>query len=572
MLPSSTHITEDFRRNAPSPLPPRSLNLPNPTEATLSNGLRLVVVEDHRLPLVSLRLAFYPGSVKDPAGRQGLTGIMANLLTEGTKTRRSRQIAEEVALIGATLSAGSNSDYLTVAASALSDYSSRIFELLADVTLNPTFPEEELVLAKENTKQGLIQQRAQPSFLASEQTARVLFGEHPYSVISPTPESIDATTQAELLEFHRETIVPNRASLIVVGDINFQQVLAEAEKLFGEWAAGGDPELKFPAPPSIEKRSAYVVDRPGSEQTNIVIANHAIKRTDPDFFPMLVMHTVLGANASSRLFMNLREEKGYTYGAYSSLDARTFGGTFRASAEVRTEVTGAALHEFFYELDRIRNEDVSEKELHDAIAYLTGVFPIRLETQEGLIDQLTQMKMLGLPGDYLHTYREQVAAISRADIRRVAVEHVTPDKAVIVIVGDSAAILDEVRRFSQDVELFDSNGNRKAEKVQKAPDATVEFAGTWNLALKLPTGQSVPATLELENRPDGILGNVKSQFGDAELSNVIVDGQNLQGELSMALMGQKTRAEVGAIIDGETIKGSIIVPGFPEIHLEGSRA
>jgi zinc protease len=572
MLPSSTRITEDFRRNAPSPLPPGSLNLPNPTEATLSNGLRLVVVEDHRLPLVSLRLAFYPGSVKDPAGRQGLTGIMANLLTEGTKTRRSRQIAEEVALIGATLSAGSNSDYLTVAASALSDYSSRIFELLADVTLNPTFPEEELVLAKENTKQGLIQQRAQPSFLASEQTARVLFGEHPYSVISPTPESIDATTQAELLEFHRETIVPNRASLIVVGDINFQQVLAEAEKLFGEWAAGEDPELKFPAPPSIERRSAYVVDRPGSEQTNIVIANHAIKRTDPDFFPMLVMHTVLGANASSRLFMNLREEKGYTYGAYSSLDARTFGGTFRASAEVRTEVTGAALHEFFYELDRIRNEDVSEKELQDAIAYLTGVFPIRLETQEGLIDQLTQMKMLGLPGDYLHTYREQVAAISRADIRRVAVEHVTPDKAVIVIVGDSAAILDEVRRFSQDVELFDSNGNRKAERGQKAPGSTVEFAGTWNLALKLPTGQSVPATLELENRPDGILGNVKSQFGDAELSNVIVDGQSLQGELSMALMGQKTRAEVGAIIDGETIKGSIIVPGFPEIHLEGSRA
>jgi len=548
------------------------LNLPNPTESTLSNGLRLVVVEDHRLPLVSLRLAFYPGSVKDPAGRQGLTGIMANLLTEGTKTRRSRQIAEEVALIGATLSAGSNSDYLTVAASALSDYSSRIFELLADVTLNPTFPEEELVLAKENTKQGLIQQRAQPSFLASEQTARVLFGEHPYSVISPTPESIDATTQAELLEFHRETIVPNRASLIVVGDINFQQVLAEAEKLFGEWAAGEDPELKFPAPPSIERRSAYVVDRPGSEQTNIVIANHAIKRTDPDFFPMLVMHTVLGANASSRLFMNLREEKGYTYGAYSSLDARTFGGTFRASAEVRTEVTGAALHEFFYELDRIRNEDVSEKELHDAIAYLTGVFPIRLETQEGLIDQLTQMKMLGLPSDYLHTYREQVAAISRADIRRVAVEHVTPDKAVIVIVGDSAAILDEVRRFSQDVELFDSNGNRKAEKGQKASGATVEFAGTWNLALKLPTGQSVPATLELENQPDGIRGNVKSQFGDAELSKVIVDGQNLQGELSMALMGQKTRAEVGAIIDGETIKGSIIVPGFPEIHLEGSRA
>ena len=265
-------------------------------------------MEDHRLPLVSVRLAIHPGSVKDPADRPGLTGIMANLLTEGTTSRKSRQIAEEVASIGATLSAGSNSDYLTVGASALATYTSAILDLLADVTLNPTFPEEELALAKENTKQGLIQQRAQPSFLASERTARVLFGEHPYSVISPTDESIDVTNREEIVRFHQQSFVPNRATLIVVGDIEFEEIRSEVERLLGDWQPGETPELKFAAHPTIEKRSAFVVDRPGSEQTNIVIANHAIKRTDPDFFPLLVMHTVLGANASSRLFMNLRED------------------------------------------------------------------------------------------------------------------------------------------------------------------------------------------------------------------------------------------------------------------------
>ena len=177
---------------------------------------------------------------------------------------------------------------------------------------------------------------------------------------------------------------------------------------------------------------------------------------------MLLMHTILGANASSRLFMNLREHKGYTYGAYSNLDARRLAGTFRATAEVRTAVTGASLQEFFYELDRIRNDAVSDEEITNAKSYLSGVFPIRIETQDGLIDQLVNIKMLDLPDDYLRTYRDQVNAVSTAEIQAVARKYVTPDDAAIVIVGDAAEITEQVKPYSDKIEVYDTEGNKKA--------------------------------------------------------------------------------------------------------------
>src|ERR687889_955725 len=217
--------TEDFRRQPPAPLPVRPLNLPEPFETTLANGLRVVVVEQRRLPLVSFRLAFRSGDSSDPQDLPGLTDVMADMLVEGTESRTSRQIAEEVARYGATLSAGASSDYLTVAASSLAAYADEVLELLADVTLRPTFPEGELALAKANAQQNLIAQRAQPSFLASEALARLLFGEHPYSVVSPTPESLEALTRERLLSQHRAKFVPNNAVLLVAGDVQRDSML-----------------------------------------------------------------------------------------------------------------------------------------------------------------------------------------------------------------------------------------------------------------------------------------------------------------------------------------------------------
>jgi zinc protease len=446
--------TEDFRRQPPAPLPPRALNLPLPEETQLANGLRVVVVEQRRLPLVSFRLAFRVGDASDPPELPGLTDIMTDMLVEGTESRTSRQIAEEVARYGATLTAGATSDYTTVAASSLAAFADEVLELLAEVTLHPTFPEGELALAKANAQQNLIAQRAQPSFLASEAVARVLFGAHPYAVVAPTSESIEALTRDSLVRQHRAALVPNNAILLVAGDVAREHVFARAEELFGGWAPGEVVEPQFPDPPERHERTAYLVDRPGSAQTNILVANTCIKRTDPEYFPLLVMHTILGGNASARLFMNLREEKGYTYGAYTQFDARRHAGSFRATTEVRGDVTGLSLKEIFYELERIRSEDVSGKELTDAKTYLTGIFPIRLETQEGLIDQLVQIRMHELAPDYLETYRENIQRVTKEDVRRVAAKYVTPDRAAIVVVGDGAQIREQVAPYADRVEDF----------------------------------------------------------------------------------------------------------------------
>jgi zinc protease len=307
----------------------------------------------------------------------------------------------------------------------------------------------------------LIQQRAQPNFLASERTAKVMFGDHPYARISPSPESLDAMSRDMFVDFHRSRLVPNNAVMLIVGDIQVDEIVAKIEKMFGAWKREKLAQTDLPALPQLSGRKAYLVDRPGSAQSNIVIANAGITRTSPDHFPMLVMHTVLGANASSRLFMNLREEKGYTYGAYSSLDARRLAGTFRVSAEVRTPVTGASLREFFLELDRIRTERVPDEELRNAKSYLTGVFPIRIETQDGLIDQLTAVRMYDLPFDYLHTYRDKVNAVTAEEVQRVAQQHVTPDQAAVIVVGDAAEVECQVREHAPEIEFYDTEGNQK---------------------------------------------------------------------------------------------------------------
>src|SRR5256714_4950602 len=274
--------TDDFRRQPPVPLPPRHPTRPVPVEPALPTARRVAAVERPRLPLVSFRLAFRTGDAFDPPELPGLADLMTNMLAEGTESRTSRQIAEEAARYGATLSAGAASDYTTVAASSLSSYSDEVLELLADVSLRPSFPENELALAKANAQQNLIAQRAQPSFLASEAVSRVIFGEHPYAVVSPTPESIEAMSRERLLEEHRARFVPNNSVLFAVGDVRRERLLARVEELFGSWSPGEVSEQHFPAPPGLTRRTPHIVNRPGSAQTNIVVSTRSITRQDPD--------------------------------------------------------------------------------------------------------------------------------------------------------------------------------------------------------------------------------------------------------------------------------------------------
>ncbi|CAN5661478.1 hypothetical protein BH20ACI3_BH20ACI3_07510 [soil metagenome] len=566
---------ESFRHQAPSPLPPRPIHIPRASETTLSNGLTVVIVEDSRLPLVSYRLALRTGDAHDPPELPGLTDMLTGLLTEGTESLSSRQIADEVGRMGATLSAGANSDYTTVGASSLATFSGHILDLVADVTRNPSFPENEVELIKENTKESLRQQRAQPSFLATEMVSRVVFGEHPYSVITPTLESLDATTRERIVGFHRSTFLPNNSVFVIAGDVRSDALLKRIESLFGDWQPGEPPKNHFPAPPSRASLSAYLVDRPGSAQSNIVIANTGLTRTSPDYFPMLLMHTVLGANASSRLFMNLREEKGYTYGAYSSLDARRTAGTFRASAEVRTPVTGDSLKEFFYELDKIRTEPVSEKEVMDAKSYLTGVFPLRLETQEGLIDQLVQIKMFDLPDDYLETYRQQIHVVTVEEIQAVAAKYVRPGEAAIVIVGDGAEVLEQVKPYTNAIELYNTAGKRK-EKLSAPSDSKGEsdaavIVGDWTVEIQTPFGQDIPAILKVRETAAGLGGSVTSEMGDANIDSAALSGNSFTAVLSFEMGGQALEAKIDGEIEGTQMDGSISLQDSPKLQFTGTK-
>jgi zinc protease len=575
--------TEEFRRQPPAPLPARALTIPTPYETTLPNGLQLVVVEDHRLPLVSYRLAFRTGTANDPAELPGLTSMMTDMLNEGTETRSSRQIADEVARIGASLSAGANSDYTTVAASALSMYGEQILGLMADIALHPTFPATELDLLRQNKKQGLIHQRSQAEFLANERLARTLFGQHPYSRVSTTPEVLDAMTRERIVAFHRQMFIPNNAVLVVVGDVGREQLVKRLTETFGQWGKGTAAATEFPAPPVRSSRAIYVVDRPGSAQSNIIIGNAGITRTSNDYFPVVVMHTVLGATASGRLFMNLREAKGYTYGAYSSMDARRSAGWFGSTAEVRTPVTGPSLKEFFYELERIRREPVSEQELNNAKSYLTGVFPIRLETQSGITDQLVQIKMFGLPADYLQTYNARIQAVTARDIQRVAQQYITPDKAAIVIVGDASAIMDQIKPYAQAVEIYDASGNRKeaatttttTTKPEGNDGAPAALPGVWALEIKSPNGQTIPATLTITDEGGNLKGKVQTQMGDGSLSDVVLSGNNFDAKLTFGAQGQTLDGKVtGNTESSDRIKGTITlqVPNLPPLPFTGTRA
>jgi zinc protease len=558
---------EIFRSQAPPPLQPRPIEIPAARETVLPNGLTIVVVEDSRLPLISYRLAFRVGGAFDPPSVPGLTDLMAGLLPEGTNSKSSREIAEEVARMGASLSAGATSDYTIVGASALAPFNDRILALMAEIVLQPSFPENEVELAKQNTKESLRQQRAQPSFLASEMVSRVMFGEHPYSVVAPTMESIDRVSRDEFVRFHEKNFVPNSAVFIVVGDVKYDHIVTRIGSLFSTWNAGADLVTNFPAPPVRTKKTAYVVDRPGSAQSNIVIANSGIVRTSPDYFPVLLLHTVLGANASSRLFMNLREEKGYTYGAYTNLDARRTAGSFRATAEVRTPVTGDSLKEFFYELNRIRTDLVSEKEIRDAKSYLTGVFPIRLETQEGLTDQLVQIKMLNLPNDYLQQYRDRVQAVTAAQIQEVAMKYVKPDEAAVIVVGDGAEVLDQIKPYAADIEIYSTTGKRKS---LDAP-ATTDVAGSWSIAVETPLGQSIPATLTMTRAGQGFVAKIISDMGNADLGVVDVNDNSFQKTTVLEMDGHSVEAEVAARFRGDQTEGSLKLQNSPSLRFTGSK-
>ena len=566
-------MTPSTRRTVPLPLDPVPFNIPRPDVATLDNGLKVVILTDRRLPLVSYRLAFLSGDAADPAGNVGITSAMAAMLTEGTANYSSRELAEKIERLGASLSASSSEDFLVVAASSLSIYSSDILQLISEIIFRATFPEAELDLYRRNTIENLKFQRSQPGFLANERVARILYGEHPYATISPSAADVEKLSRSVLADFYTRRLHPNNAVLIAVGDIEKDDLLTAIKENFGGWKPGEVAETAFAEVPVQKGRSLTIVDRPGSAQTNIVVANTAFERNHPDYFAATVMNQVLGAGASSRVFMNLREEKGYTYGAYTRLDPKRLAGDFEATAEVRTQVTGESLHEFFYELERIRTEPVSEQEVTDAKNFLTGVFPIRAETQEGLTNLIVNQELYNLPDDYLQTYRDKIEAVSIEDIQRVAKEYIKPDEFAIVLVGDAGEVLPMARGYADQVNIFDTEGNTMdVSSFEQDPDAeAAAVSGTWKLSLNFQ-GQQVPVTLTLEQNGEKVSGTIETVLGSGSIDDGAVKGKKVTATARTEIQGESIDFLISGSVDGDTMSGTLSAPIMPDsMAFEGER-
>jgi predicted Zn-dependent peptidase len=440
---------KDDRTRPPQTPPLPDFKLPPLVETKLPNGLAIVLVEDHRFPLVSVRLGFQAGARYDPKDLPGLSEMAGALLTEGTKSRTSRQIAEELAGMGGVLKAGSGPDALTIAGNALSEHLGRLLDMLADVARNATFPEDEVALRKQNRKQELLAEFSQAAVLADKKLNEVVFGENPYSRTLPTLQSIDKMSRGDMAGFRDRYLAPNNAVLILLGAIPpAKETVKMLTDRFGDW-----PRKEVPAAPAVPipepKRTVVLVDRPGSVQADVRIAKLAINRANPDFFPLAVANGILGGGGNSRLFLEIREKKGYAYDAHSEVRPRKDGGVFTAVSQVRNEVLEPALDDMLREMTTLAKDPVTAGDLNDVKNFMSGVFVLRLETQNGLADQLAVLKLMGLSNDYLEKYTTHIRSVEPGQILKVARKYIDPASAGIIVVGDAAKIAKPLEKYGK---------------------------------------------------------------------------------------------------------------------------
>jgi zinc protease len=446
-----------FPTTPPPALQAVRLEFPDFHETVLPNGLRLIVLEHRAQPLVGVTLFVNGGSSAEPAGRAGLAGMTADLLTKGTPARSATEIAEAIERVGGTLSATPSIDWITLSANVLADHLPLALELVSESAMRPTFPESEVELTRRRTLSSLQAALGQPATLAQRAFDREVYGAaHPYG-IAPVGATVQEITRAEIVGFHETLFGASNALLVIAGAVTPAEAEALARRHFGEWRRGQPVTVTYPLTTDRERTTIRLVHRPGSAQTNLLVGHLGYRLDNPDHFALVVLNGMIGGNFNSRLNQVLREERGWTYGAFSRFTRPREIGNFAASAEVRTEVADSALAEMLSQLRRIRDEPVPQGELDAAKSFLAGSFPLRIETMGQIASQIATTRLLGLPVENLREYRERVMAVTAADVQRVAREHVRPDRSVIVVVGDAAQLLDRLRPIAP-VEVVNVEG------------------------------------------------------------------------------------------------------------------
>jgi zinc protease len=429
----------------PRPLPSRPVSFPDFQLKTLSNGLQVLAVSQREQPSVSFRLLIRTGAAYESPSRPGVAGLVAGLLDQGTTSRSAEGIANAIESAGGVLSVGAGNEVTFISGGVVKDRVGLALELAADVAQRPVFSDAEIMRQKEAAASGLQVSATDPEFIANALIDRLVFGFHPYG--RPGPTSVDALVQItrdDLVTFHQTWFAPNNALLAIVGDLSAEEAFAAAEKAFGGWARKDIPAVKFEEPPPPTRR-VIVVDRPDSVQTEIRVGQLGVARTHDEYMTIDLAMRILGGEGANRLFGVLRGDRGLTYGASATFRAYREGGSFIAETDTRSDATGEALGLMIREFERLQSEPVDPRELRGAQDYMGGSFPLTIETPSAIAMQVLNLLFFGLPLDELETYREEVEGVTPADIQRIAKQFMHPQRLSIVLVGDAATFVPQLK-------------------------------------------------------------------------------------------------------------------------------
>lgn len=407
-----------------------------PHRFVMPNGLTVLVVEQHALPMVHLQALVKTGSGQDPPDKAGLANLVASLLDEGTTTRSATQLAEQIEFVGGTLDAKASHDFTTATSRVLAKDADLGFELLADILIRPTFSETELARVKKLILGEITAQKDDPGSVAGKAFNRLVFNSHPYSwPVNGTEEALPAITRADVQAFHAKEYLPNRTIVAVVGDVSTEQARALVDKHFGAWQKGPVPERTLPAPAPIDRPVTELIDK-DLTQTTLVLGHLGISRTNPDFYAVSIMNYILGAGGfSSRLMDSIRDKQGLAYGVMSHFDAHAMPGAFLVSLQTRNATAAQAFESVLKELNGMQTLPVTAKELAEAKAYLIGSFPMRFDTTNKLAEILCQVEFYGLGLEYFSQYPKWIGKVTAEDIVRMAKQYLHPDRYVLVAVG-----------------------------------------------------------------------------------------------------------------------------------------
>ena len=454
-------IRETPREPPPESGPARDVQFPQIARASTSSGLEVNTVEFGDLPIVYLRLVIKSGDAQDPEAMPGLAHFVAEMVKEGTRTRTSAALAESIEFLGASLSVGSDEENVYIMIRALEEHLDEAMAILADIARNPRFDEQELRRLKRREIDRLALSSQQPRYLARRELYRELYGSHPYAHVDTNPQAVERISRRDLQSWHRANFVPNNAILIAVGAVTPERVQQAAEQQFRGWRSHDVAQTVYPELPTRDARQVLVVDRPQSVQSVIYLGNLALERRNPDFVPLQVANQVLGGSAASRLFMDLREQRSLTYGAYSQVGERAQIAPFIAYAAVRNEVTAEAMAGFVEHLDRIVAEAAAQPEITDAERYLSDSFPLQIETASRIAFMVEELRVYGLPDDYWDGYRSAIRAVTPEEALAAAQRYIRPSQALIVAVGKAADIVEPLRRYGP-VRVIDNDGHEIA--------------------------------------------------------------------------------------------------------------